>query len=62
MEKFTPGDVVNLVRSNGIQLLVTVTKKICWKKERYIYGPKFFFLPNSILFESGVRLHVVKDY
>lgn len=61
MEKFTPGDVVNLVRSNGIQLLVTVTKKNLLEK-REVYGPKFFFLPNSILFESGVRLHVVKDY
>lgn len=48
MEKFTPGDVVNLVRSNGIQLLVTVTKKICWKKERYMvlsfFSSKFYFV------------------
>lgn len=59
MEKFTPGDVVNLVRSKGIQLLFTVNKKICWKIERYIV---LNFFPNSIWFESGVRLHVVKDY
>lgn len=59
MEKFTPGDVVNLVRSNGIQLLVTVTKKN--QKKRGIWS-SVFFLPNSILFESGVRLHVVKEY
>lgn len=61
MEKFTPGDVVNLVRSNGIQLLVTVTKKKSVGKKRGIRS-SVFFLPNSILFESGVRLHVVKDY
>lgn len=47
MEKFTPGDVVNLVRSNGIQLLVTVTKKNLLEK-REVYGPKFFFF--QILF------------
>lgn len=61
MEKFTPGDVVNLVRSNGSQLLVTVNKKKSVGKKRGIWS-SVFFLPNSILFESGVRLHEVKDY
>lgn len=63
MEKFTPGDVVNLVRSNGSQLLVTVNKKksVGKKRDTCIWS-QVFFLPNSILFESGVRLHVVKDY